>query len=243
MRSCRKSQLLVLLLGSALLLSSCSWLSKRRSLFSSSNDETKTPMVPKAQYDELLQKYEEILRQTRGEQTVSSEETGVRTEKVDLVDDLKKAGIGPALDTTVSVETSPAVSNQEYSKDTIFDEMKKFEKAKNMLAQKQFDGSLKLLREIEQSKVNTLKVHAKFYIGELLFMQGEYDLAMQLFEEILQNYAFSGVVYKALGRLIACSEKLKLGQKKDKYFSILHDFFEAESGDDMQGTVVAPAGV
>ncbi|MEK6625658.1 MAG: hypothetical protein AABY86_11855 [Bdellovibrionota bacterium] len=230
MKSCWKSKILVILLGSVLLLSSCSWLSKRRSLFSSSDDETKTPMVPKAQYDELLQKYEEVLRQARGEQTMASEEAGVRTEKVDLVDDLKKAGAGPALDTTVSVESRDTVPNQEYSKDAIFDEMKKFEKAKMLLGQKQFDGSLKLLREIEQSRVNTLKVHAKFYIGELLFMQGEFDLAMQLFEEILQNYAFSGVVYKALGRLIACSEKLKLAQKKDKYFSILHDFFEAEPG-------------
>ncbi|MBI2518805.1 MAG: hypothetical protein HYV97_00225 [Bdellovibrio sp.] len=243
MRSNRKLNLLVILLGTSLLLSNCSWLSKRRSLFSSSGDETKTPMVPKAQYDELLQKYEELLRQSRGEQTISSEEAGVRTEKVDLVDDLKKAGAGPALDTTVSLENQTAVSNQEYSKDTVYDEIKKLEKAKNMLAQKQFDGSLKLLREIEQSKVNTLKVHAKFYIGELLFMQGEYDLAMQLFEEILQNYAFSGVVYKALGRLIACSEKLKLASKKDKYFSILHDFFEAEPGDGMQGGASAPAGV
>ena len=40
-------------------------------------------------------------------------------------------------------------------------------------------------------------------------------------------YAFSGVIIKTLGRLITCAEKLKLSKKKDVYFSILHDFFDA----------------
>ena len=62
------------------------------------------------------------------------------------------------------------------------------------------------------------------------FYAGRVRLAMQLFRRDSTNYAFSGVVYKALGRLIACSEKLKLAQKKDKHFSYLHDFFEAEPG-------------
>ncbi len=236
MKSCITSTLLIILFAVTLITSGCSWLSQRRSLFSSNNpDETKTAMVPKAQYDELLAKYDELLRQSRGEQSPATEEAGVRTEKVDLVDDLKKAGASnQSLATTVSVESGAEVPEQVYSKDTIFDEMKKFEKAKILLNQKHFDASLKLFREVEQSKVDSIKVYAKFYIGELLFTQGEYDLAMQLFEEILQNYAFSGVVYKTLGRLIACSEKLKLAQKKDKYFSILHDFFESGADDEPQ---------
>ena len=63
-------------------------------------------------------------------------------------------------------------------------------------------------------------------MGEILFSQGEYDLSLQIFEEILERHAFSGLVIKTLGRLIVCSEKLKLVGKQEKYYSILHDFFE-----------------
>jgi len=51
---------------------------------------------------------------------------------------------------------------------------------------------------------------------------------MQIFEEIITRDAYSGMVVKTLGRLIVCSEKLGLKAKKDKYFSVMHDFFEAE---------------
>jgi hypothetical protein len=61
----------------------------------------------------------------------------------------------------------------------------------------------------------------------MLFRQGEFDLSMQVFEEIITKYAFSGVVIKTLGRLIVCSERLKLAKKREQYFSILHDFFES----------------
>ena len=50
---------------------------------------------------------------------------------------------------------------------------------------------------------------------------------MQIFEEIIEKDAFSGTVIKALGRLIVCSEKLKLEKKKERYYSLLHDFFES----------------
>jgi TolA-binding protein len=85
---------------------------------------------------------------------------------------------------------------------------------------------LKLLKELESSPVKQVAVYAKFLIGEMLFKQKEYDLSSQVFESILKQYSFSGLVLKSLGRLIVCFEKLKLPGKKEKYYSILHDFFE-----------------
>ena len=49
---------------------------------------------------------------------------------------------------------------------------------------------------------------------------------MQVYEEILQKDAFSGLVLKTLGRLVVCSTKLKLKKKEEQYYSVLHDFFE-----------------
>jgi TolA-binding protein len=64
-------------------------------------------------------------------------------------------------------------------------------------------------------------------LGDLLFNQGEYDLALQVYEEVIKKYAFSAYVLKALGKLVACCEKLKLPEKGAKYYSLLHDFFES----------------
>lgn len=99
-------------------------------------------------------------------------------------------------------------------------------KADKLVRQNRMDSALILLKDLEESPNHQIKVRAKFYLAEMLFRQNEYDLAMQMYEEIVRKYAFSGLVIKSLGRLIVCSEKLKLGKKQERYYSILHDFFE-----------------
>ena len=84
-----------------------------------------------------------------------------------------------------------------------------------------------ILKELEGSKEKQIVVRAKMMLGDLLFNQGEYDLSSQVYEEIIGKYAFSGFVIKALGKLVVCSEKLKQPEKQAKYYSLLHDFFEA----------------
>lgn len=218
-------------------ISGCSWLSSRRSLFGSEAEEVK--MVPKTQYDDLLSKYETLLKKERQDaredgQSPTKGESEV-VEKVELMDSLAKVGPGKELVETVDVGISnsktemPASANGAYSQDIVGSELKKYEKAKNLLAQNQVDAAMRLLKEVELSKVDTIRVHAKYLVGEIMFRQGEFDLSMQIFEEIIQKDAFSGVVLKALGRLVVCAERLKLSKKKDRYFSMLHDFFEVES--------------
>ena len=72
-----------------------------------------------------------------------------------------------------------------------------------------------------------VRVRAKYFIGEILFIQEEYDLAMQVFEEIINQHAFSAVIIKSLDRLVECSKKLGLSKKERRYFSILKDIFNS----------------
>ncbi len=96
----------------------------------------------------------------------------------------------------------------------------------NLVGQNKFEDALQLLKSLEGSSNNQVAVRTKFWTGEIFFKQGEYDLSMQVYEEVISQHAFSSIVLKALGRLIVCVEKLKLQKKYDLYYSLLHDFFE-----------------
>lgn len=98
-------------------------------------------------------------------------------------------------------------------------------KAERLVDERKYNEALILLRELEASPLVQIKVRAKFLLGEILFQQREYDLSMQIYEEVVMKYAFSSVIFKVLGRLVVCSEKLNLPSKQQKYYSILHDLF------------------
>lgn len=111
--------------------------------------------------------------------------------------------------------------------DDIDEQITKLREVQELVKVNKFDGALSLLKELENSKEKQIVVRAKLMLGDLLFNQGEFDLASQVYEEVIKKYAFSGYVLKALGKLVACSEKLKQPEKQAKYYSLLHDFFEA----------------
>lgn len=96
-----------------------------------------------------------------------------------------------------------------------------------LISGKRYDQALELLTPLKHSSDRQIQVRAKFLKGEILFQQEEYDLAMQVFEDLIAKYAFSGVILKALNRLVTCAEKLALPKKKRRYHSILYDFFES----------------
>jgi len=224
-------------------LSSCSWVSSKRSLFGDDSNETKDEIrsaklqtVPKEQYEQLQKKYNELLSKTK-QLPVKEEPAPMAPE--DIVNQLNQAKESSDLVETVDVFGGDPLPKKRNSIDSrkvappvdvpaseIESQIIKLERAQVLTAQNKFDQSLTILKELENSNVRQVKVRAKYEIGELLFIQGEYDLAMQVFEEIIHKEAFSGIVLKVLGRLIVCSDKLKLSKKKQKYYSILHDFFE-----------------
>jgi TolA-binding protein len=239
-----------LLIGFACLsLASCSWITSRRSLFggdeegqSASADGVAT--VPKSQFDALSRKYEALLKERQMENVQGGEANQMMNQMEgnkdpsDVVDQISKVKGNNDLAETVDVfeQTNRAsrrtlmpvkpMSTGEIDGSLIEDHITKVRKAEKLVAQNKYDASINLIKELEKSPVRQVVVRAKFLMGEILFGQGEYDLALQVFEEILQNHAFSGLVIKTLGRLIVCSDKLKLAGKQEKYYSILHDFFE-----------------
>lgn len=243
---------ITLILSLLAALSGCSWITSKRSLFGDDKEEnTSLQTVPKAQYDQLKQKYEKLLAGSKSAPMTSDGNPLLQDGKEkdlfenkdpdEIVKELNKlepdavaSGKAPELVETVDVfgkgitklGPAKAIVSSDYDSVDVQGQIEQLQRARRYLAQNKMDSALNEFKLLENSPVRQIQVRARFNIGELLFRQGEFDLAMQVFEDILQKDAFSGIVIKTLGRLIACSEKLKLKKKQEQYYSILHDFFE-----------------
>ena len=229
---------------------SCSSLTTRESLFGDNDKSGGTSeMVPKSQYDSLMKKYEMVLKENRNSNINSDTErvpvvdqaTFAQKRPGDMINELNKLEAndsGLDLAETVDVFSKDSIPKRkgvstvikspsiDYDNMNIGQQITQYRNAKLLMSQNKFDAALNELKILEGSKLRQIAVRAKFNIGELLFKQGEFDLAMQVYEEILQKDAFSGLVLKTLGRLVVCSTKLKLKKKEEQYYSVLHDFFE-----------------
>lgn len=236
--------ILLLVLG----LSSCSWLSARRTDVGEEDRPLSQDMVPKAQYDQLLAKYNEILRSSQAQRIPEAQQASVSRKEdfIDVVDDLNKVkptsgkvetGSDSTIDvfdkqkneSTQSASGKPmvAVDDDSYAgDDSIEGQIASLRKARDLISQNQHNAATNILKELDKSPVRQIKVQAKFYMAEIFFVQKEYDLAMQIYEEIINRYAFSGLVLKALGRIVVCTERLKLAKKQEQYYSLLHEIFE-----------------
>jgi len=231
---------------SLLSMTSCSWVTSRRSLFGGDGKEDKAGVatVPKSQFEALTKKYESLLKERRMDNVEGNDANKMMNQMegndpsgvVDQLSKVKNAGeLAETVDVFQQTKNSKGprsglpitpMSTGDIDSALIEDHISKVRKAEKLVAQNKYDASINLIKELEKSPVRQVVVRAKYLMGEILFNQGEYDLALQVFEEILGNYAFSGLVIKTLGRLIVCSDKLKLAGKQEKYYSILHDFFE-----------------
>ena len=198
--------------------------------------------VTKDQYNALVSKYEVLQQQLQEENIQKS------SEKMNMIDDLKKAEVesdSPELAQTVdvfaknqpesqgnlNVDVAPVID--QFVTDIDADharlleaEIFELQKAESLMNSGNYNDSLVILRKLQKSKYKQIQVRAQFTVGEVLFTQSEFDLAMQAFEEVINRHAFSGVVLKTLGRLIVCTDKLKLKEKQDQYYSMLHDFLK-----------------
>ncbi len=241
---------------STLILTSCSslWLQRDQTVDSALSDGAKSgsSTVSKDQYDELARKYNDLLEKSKNLKAIelaqapivvgggseqskphSALETHIDpSELVNQIDsaipditNLELSSIinnskGPAVPTSMGVKT---LNNS----DEIDDQISRLREAQELVKANKFEAALSLLKDLELSKEKQIVVRAKMMLGDLLFNQGEFDLSSQVYEEIINKYAFSGFVIKALGKLVVCSEKLKQPEKQAKYYSLLHDFFEA----------------
>ena len=218
---------------------------------------TSEETVSKSQYDELARKYKELLEQSKSQAKSVVEEKNEQipsvtalpsnsndgsskpqlgaestnldpSELVNKIDtkfpDLKEEVV--QTDAPPAPPTSFGVKEVAYT-DDVDEQINQMREVANLIRVNKFEDALKILKNLEASKEKQVQVRAKMMLGDLLFNQGEFDLSMQVYEEVLSKYAFSGLVLKALGKLVACAEKLKQPEKQAKYYSLLHDFFEA----------------
>ena len=241
---------------STLILTSCSslWLQRDQTVDSALTDGANSgaSTVSKDQYDELSRKYNDLLAKSKNLESIDvaqklivlgnlsdqskphlAEETHIDpSELVNQIDsaipDIGNLELisnssnskGPATPTSMGVKT---LNNS----DEIDDQISRLREVQELVKVNKFETALSLLKDLEVSKEKQIVVRAKMMLGDLLFNQGEFDLSSQVYEEIINKYAFSGFVIKALGKLVVCSEKLKQPEKQAKYYSLLHDFFEA----------------
>ncbi|WPU64372.1 tetratricopeptide repeat protein [Peredibacter starrii] len=220
-----------------ILLSSCSWYRDlERSLVEDDEKQMKrtSRTVPRAQYDQLLVKYEELskkyealkerppgsqdtlvdeLQRTQSE-NFAQPSSNVETETVNV---FPPAGVGAA------APSQPSAPIQ--VPDDVESQLSLYRRGLALKASNPGEAT-KIFQQLENQAVSPVKVRAKFQIGELLLGRGQYDLALQVFEDIINKNAESGVVLDALKYAVICTEKLGIANKKDQYTSMLNDVFE-----------------
>lgn len=208
---------------------SCSWYRNlERSLVADEKQEKKSKTVPREQYDQLLVKYEELSK--KYEELKENPNAG----KPSIMDDLQNAqgenfaqNGAPAADTeTVDLfagqGTHPAgnVSGDLESQISLY-------RRASALSTSNPGEATKLFQQLEAQGSPVVKARAKLQIGELLLGRGQYDLALQVFEDIINKHSHSGVVLDALKFAVTCADKLGTQNKKEQYSSMLNDVFEA----------------
>jgi TolA-binding protein len=226
--------------------------------------------VPKAQYEQLLKKYQLLVEQQEGEQAVANRRPVVAIDKgpkqtkiesdifanedpskiiekiskaaelkkkrlvetVNLLDapkgpvDNRKELISPATPSPLSgVAIKLGAKEKRRRSDLVESQIAQLRKGIQLFSIQRHNDAQKLFKQLQSSPVDQIRVRAKFMEGEILFNQEEYDLSMQIYNDVIKRHAFSGYALKSLQRLITCSEKMKLAGKREQYHSLLYDFF------------------
>ena len=207
-------------------LNSCSWYRDVERSLVEGDDKKSSKPIPRAQYDNLLVKYEELskkyelLKENRSKDQPS------------LKDEIQQTSSENFSNTSSNVETVDAFSNQPVAEianvsSDVESQLSLYKKAVNLKSSASGDAT-KIFQQLETQGIPEVKVRSKFQIGEMLYEKGQYDLALQVFEDIINKYAYSGVVLESLKYAQICSEKLGLQNKKDQYSSMINDVFEAK---------------
>jgi hypothetical protein len=224
-----KSALLPML--ALLFLNSCAWYRDlERSLVEDDEKKAnKSRVVSREQYDQLLVKYEELSKK------YETLKEGGPKESNSLVDELQKSSAENFANVSPNVETVDAfpaktqqvvVATEDVGSD-VESQLALFRKGVTLKSSNPGEAT-KIFQQLESQGAPAVKVRSKLQIGELLYGKGQYDLALQVFEDIINTQAHSGVVLDALKYAVVCSEKLGIQNKKDQYASMLNDVFEAK---------------
>ena len=226
MEDALKSALIAI--STLLVLNSCSWYRDvERSLVADDEKSAKrSRSVTREQYDQLLVKYEELSKK------YETLKENPNKEQSSLADELQKSSTENFAQTSPNAETVDAFPNQvvvasEEAPTDLESQLSLFKKGIALKASNSGEAT-KIFQQLENSSVPAVKARSKFQIGELLYGKGQYDLALQVFEDIINKNAHSGVVLDSLKFAMNCSDKLGIQNKKEQYASMINDVFEAK---------------
>lgn len=220
--------------ASLLILSSCSWYRDlERSLVEDDEKQARrSKVVPREQYDQLLVKYEELSKKYEQlkEKPAGSPDS--------LVDELNRTQTENFAQPSMNVETetvnlfptAPAAASApiEVPSD-VESQLSLYRKGLALKATNPGEAT-KIFQQLETQAIPAVKVRAKYQVGEMLLGRGQYDLSLQVFEDIINMHADSGMVLDALRGAVMASEKLGITNKRDQYASMLHDVFGSAQG-------------
>lgn len=222
-------------------LSSCSLVdSTRRSLLGGENKKRRRvgpkrqKMVTQDQYDELLDKYKNLkikherLKDQRLDSghaanlSVEMAKTKPTNANIETVDVFGEKGVSNSIPAPVVLPSG----GKKLSQDQVQRELMDYQKAVAIRENNKLDDAIKLFQILEKSDNPQIVVRSKIHIGEILMTQNEYDLALQVYDDLINNNAFSGMVIQAIRSAVICADKLGSLKKKNKYLTLLKDVFE-----------------
>jgi hypothetical protein len=197
------------------LLSSCSLFETARE--SVNGDEARSrsmKVVSQAQYDDLLEKYKKL-----------------KSDHERLKENRTHRPTPSTLTEELMLNTAPVVSGSSQVEKVVVDtglgtdELTQYHQAVKIKNSGDLQGSLKIFKNLEKSTNQQISVRARFRQGEVLMILKEFDLAMQVFERIVDSNAYSIVTIDALKSAAICAEKLGVMDKRDQYLASLRDVF------------------
>ena len=230
----------IISLGLLILISSCSWFTEtnRKYFGGGDNEVSETTQVDnKPKSEEANSKkpvsYEEYIQlKNKYDALVQAKEAAKSVELAETVDVLGDSGVVNSIinEKKTELAKSHSKTNNQLSylntKQHIESEMNLYEKGLGLIKVGELKTAITIFKQLEKSPNRQLGVRAKFMQAEIFIAQKEYDLAMQVLEDIVENQAFSGVILQTLAKLVYCCDQLGLLDKKEKYNSILKDIFE-----------------
>lgn len=100
------------------------------------------------------------------------------------------------------------------------------QKALQLYSSKQWDASMGQLRTIVQSSNDQVQVRARFYAGKILQYKQKHSLALQVFEQIIEQNGYSSLSMLALKEAVASSKEAQIKDKELFYQTSLDDLIK-----------------